>query len=156
MFLNKTVDKKHDLRTFCRWSNLLRCTRFWGDQSDQKFAVGWPQLILRAGLYSVQRDHSWVLGWVLEMGTAPSPLPGEVGGPASRQTPHGGRLQRIFATAADRKRLQWFGSIPKFSCDKTGGGARGPCPWTRTDKNRQEMTILTIANNVNTTNNFIV
>ena len=49
MFLSKTVDKKHDLRIFCRWSNLSRFTRFWGDQSDHKFAVGGPQLILRAG-----------------------------------------------------------------------------------------------------------
>ena len=45
----QTVDKKRDLRTFCRWSNLSRFTRFWGDQSDHKFAVGGPQLILRAG-----------------------------------------------------------------------------------------------------------
>ena len=47
--ISKTVDKKRDLRTFCRWSNLSRFTRFWGDQSDHKFAVGGPQLILRAG-----------------------------------------------------------------------------------------------------------
>ena len=47
--MSKTVDKKRDLRTFCRWSNLSRFTRFWGDQSDHKFAVGGPQLILRAG-----------------------------------------------------------------------------------------------------------
>ena len=49
MFLSKTVDKKRDLRTFCRWSNLSRFTRFRGGQSDHKFAVGGPQLILRAG-----------------------------------------------------------------------------------------------------------
>ena len=47
--ISKTVDKKRDLCTFCRWSNLSRFTRFWGDQSDHKFAVGGPQLILRAG-----------------------------------------------------------------------------------------------------------
>ena len=47
--ISKTVDKKRDLRTFCRWSNLSRFTRFLGDQSDHKYAVGGPQLILRAG-----------------------------------------------------------------------------------------------------------
>ena len=31
---------KRDLRIFCRWSNLSRFTRFWGDQSGHKFAVG--------------------------------------------------------------------------------------------------------------------
>ena len=41
---------KCDLRTFCRWSNLSQFTRFWGDQSGHKYAVGGPQLILRAGL----------------------------------------------------------------------------------------------------------
>jgi len=51
--ISKTVDKKRDLRTFCRWSNLSRFTRFWGDQSDHKFAVGGPQLILRAGHWRI-------------------------------------------------------------------------------------------------------
>ena len=37
------------LRTFCRWSDLSQFTRFWGDQSGHKYAVGGPQLILRAG-----------------------------------------------------------------------------------------------------------
>ena len=55
--MNKTVDKKCDLRTFCRWSNLSRFTRFWGDQSNHKFAVGGPQLILRAGA-AVVRNYS--------------------------------------------------------------------------------------------------
>ena len=57
MFLSKTVDKKHDLRIFCRWSNLSRFTRFWGDQSGHKFAVGGPQLILRA-VEQTQGIHS--------------------------------------------------------------------------------------------------
>ena len=40
---------KHDISTFCPWFNLSRFTRFWGDQTDHKFAVGGPRWILRAG-----------------------------------------------------------------------------------------------------------
>ena len=66
MFLSKTVDKKHDLRIFCRWSNLSRFTRFWGDQWDHKFAVGGPQLILRAGgskaVWNFSKNSSVLVG----------------------------------------------------------------------------------------------
>ena len=40
-----------DLRTFCRWFNLSRFTYLWEDQSDHKFVLGGPQLMLRAGCH---------------------------------------------------------------------------------------------------------
>ena len=40
---------------FVAGSFLSRFTRFWGDQPDHKFAVGGPQLILRAGPEGVHK-----------------------------------------------------------------------------------------------------